>query len=212
MKPLTLVTKRSYFGGLDALQLRAATGRVLSRLHGLPLQRAIVRIDVLEQDFRVTPSASRELAAQLVASGLLRRLDDAGNEFGITDKFRQYAVARVIEPLPRTRAKMLLDHLADLAAHFNRTALQNKYEIEAIAVFGSYMSLERELPELTVGVTGRHRVPARRPADGRATRFTEGHDRIRELLEEQSHFLRAHFFRHLHDVPRPFSVFFKSDG
>ena len=212
MKPLTLVTRRCYFGGLDALQLRAAAGRVLSRLHGLPAQRAIVRIDALEQDFRVTPSASRALADQMVASGLLRRLDDAGNEYGITDKFRQYAVARVIEPLPRTRAKMLLDHLADLAAHFNRTSLQNKYEIEAIAVFGSYMSLERELPELAVGVTGRHRVPARRPADGRATRFTEGHERIRELLEVQSHFVRAHFFRHLHDVPRPFSVFFKADA
>jgi hypothetical protein len=133
MKPLTLVTKRSYFGGLDALQLRAATGRVLSRLHGLPANRAVIRIDALEQDFRVTPSASRDLAAQLVASGLLRRLDDAGNEFGITDKFRQYAVARIIEPLPRTRARMLLEYLADLAAQFNRTALRNKYEIEAIA-------------------------------------------------------------------------------
>jgi hypothetical protein len=212
MKPLTLVTKRTYFGGLDALQLRAATGRVLSRLHGLPAHRAVVRIDVLEQDFRVTPGASRELAAQLVASGLLRRLDPIGNEYGITDRFRQYAVARIIEPLPRTRAKMLLEHLADLAAHFNRTALQNKYEIEAIAVFGSYMSLERDLPELALGVTGRHRMPARRPADGRATRFTEGHERIRELLEVQSHFVRVRFFRHLHDVPRPFGVVFKSDA
>jgi len=210
MKPLTLVTKRLYFG-LDALQLRDATGRVLSRLHGLPPHRATVRLDALEQDFRVTPSASRALADEMVESGLLQRLGVGGIEYGITDKFRQYALARIVEPLPRTRAKMLLDHIADLAGHFNRTATQNKYEIEAVAVFGSYMSLDAGLPELALGVTGRRRTPARRPSDGRATKLIEGHDRIRELFETQSHYVQVSFFRHLQDMPRPFSVIFKSE-
>ncbi len=211
MKALTLVTKRLYFG-LDALQLRDATGRVLSRVHGLPPHRATVRLDALEQDFRVTPSASRALADEMVESGLLHRLGPDGYEYGITDKFRQYALARIVEPLPRTRAKMLLDHIADLAGHFNRTATQNKYEIEAIAVFGGYMSLDAGLPELTIGVTGRRRVPARRPSDGRATRFIDGHERIRELFETQSQYVQVSFFRHLQDAPRPFGVIFKSDA
>ncbi|HEX9302313.1 MAG TPA: hypothetical protein VF959_08195 [Casimicrobiaceae bacterium] len=211
MKALTLVTKRLYFG-LDALQLRDATGRVLSRVHGLPPHRATVRLDALEQDFRVTPSASRALADEMVESGLLHRLGPDGYEYGITDKFRQYALARIVEPLPRTRAKMLLDHIADLAGHFNRTATQNKYEIEAIAVFGGYMSLDAGLSELTIGVTGRRRVPARRPSDGRATRFIDGHERIRELFETQSQYVQVSFFRHLQDAPRPFSVIFKSDA
>src|SRR4030095_16763314 len=154
MKALTLVTKRLYFG-LDALQLRDATGRVLSRVHGLPPHRATVRLDGLAQDLRVTPSASRALADEMVESGLLHRLGPDGYEYGITDKFRQYALARIVEPLPRTRAKILLDHIAELAGHSNRTATQNKYEIEAIAVFGGYMSLDAGLAELSVGVTGR---------------------------------------------------------
>ena len=88
----------------------------------------------------------------------------------------------------------------------------NKYEIDALAVFGPYMSLEPELAEVTVAVTGRRRPPAARPTAGRATQALEGHEQIRELIESQSSYLRALFFQGLDDVPRPFSVIFKSSG
>src|SRR5438094_831329 len=143
MKPLTLLTKRLYFG-LDPLQLR--------------------------EDFRVSSSRGRMLIDEMVQSGILQPLGAGGFEYAITDSFREYAVARIVEPLPRTRAKMLLDHIGDLARHFNRTATQNKYEIEAVVVFGSYMSLEPELPELAVGVIGRRRMPPLRRLDRRAAK------------------------------------------
>ncbi len=74
------------------------------------------------------------------------------------------------------------------------------------------MSLEPELAELTVAVTGRRRPPDERPTAGRATKALQGHEQIRELIEGQSSYLRALFFKSLDDVPRPFSVIFKSSG
>ncbi len=210
MKSVTLVTKRLYFG-LDALRLRDATERVLSRVHGIPPDRATVRLDALVQDFRVSAAASRAMVDEMVRKGLLQPVAPHGSEYGITDKFRQYALARIVEPLPRTRAKMLLDHIAELAAHFNRTATRNKYEIEAIAVYGAYMSRDTELSDLSLGVTGRRRMPGGRPAGGRAVKPVEGSEEIRELFEAQSTFVDVSFFHHLQDVPRPFAVVFRVD-
>lgn len=211
MKAVTLVTRKLYFG-LDAMQMRDSTARVLSRLDEMPPDQPVVNLAALVEDFRVSAAASRPMIDEMVRQGLLERLSDRGAEYGVTDKFRLYADARIIEPLPRSRAKMLLNHVADLAWHFNRTAVENKYEIDALAVFGPFMSLEPELAELTVAVTGRRRPPAERPAAGRATKALQGHEQIRDLVEGQSSYLRAMFFKSLDDVPRPFSVIFKSSG
>ena len=211
MKAVMLVTRKRYFG-FDAQQMRESTARVLSRLQYLPPERAVVKLDALIEDFRISAAASRPVIEEMVRHGLLQRVGERGLEYGITEKFRRYADARIIEPLPRNRAKMLLNHIADLAWHFNRTAVGNKYEIDALAVFGSYMSLEPELSELTVAVTGRRRPPVTRPAAGRATQAQQGHEEIRELIEGQSNYLEAKFFQRLDDVPRPFSVIFKSSG
>jgi len=40
----------------------------------------------------------------------------------------------------------------------------------------------------------------------------QGHEQIRELIEGQSRYLHAKFLKSLDDVPRPFSVIFKSSG
>lgn len=211
MKPVTLVTKRLYFG-LDALRLRDATERVLSRVHGIPPERAKVRLDTLVDDFRVSAAASKAMVDEMVRKGLLRPLAPHGSEYGITERFRQYALARIVEPLPRTRAKMLLDHIADLALNFNRTAANNKYEIEAIAVYGAYMTRDPDLAELSLGVTGRRRPPANRSASGRGAKPVDGSEQIRELFERQSSFVEVSLFHHLQDVPRPFAVVFKADA
>jgi DNA-binding IclR family transcriptional regulator len=184
MKAVTLVTRKLYFG-LDAMQMRDATARVLSRLDGTP-QQPVIKLAALVEDFRVSAAASRPMIDEMVRHGLLQRVSDRTGEYGVTEKFRLYADARIIEPLPRSRAKMLLSHVADLAWHFNRTAIENKYEIDALAVFGPFMSLEPEMGELTVAVTGRRRPPAERPAAGRATKAQEGQEQIRDLIEGQS--------------------------
>ena len=211
MRDVKLVTSKRYFG-FDAQQMLESTARVVSRLHGVPPERAVIPLDKLIEDFRISAAASRPVIDEMVRRGLLRRVGERSLEYGITEKFRRYADAHVVEPLPRSRAKMILNHVADLAWHFNRSAWENKYEIDALAVFGSYMSLEPVLSELTVAVTGRRRPPVTRPAAGRATQALRGHEQIRELIEDQSSYLEAKFFQRLDDVPRPFSVIFKSSG
>ena len=210
MKTMTLVARHLYFG-LDPLRLRDAANRVLSRVPEDTSVNTSVAIDALVEDFRLTPSASRAIVDEMVQSGVLTKLAPSGSSYGITTRFREIARARIIEPLERSQAQLLLGHCAELAAQFNRTAIRNKYEIEAVAVFGSYMTRNRGIAELEVGITGRHRAPGQKNFIGRATTPTEGTERIRALFEKQSGFIEVHFFKRLSDVPRPFSVVFKAD-
>jgi len=210
MKTMTLVARHLYFG-LDPLRLRDAANRVLSRVPEDTSVNTSVAIDALVEDFRLTPSASRAIVDEMVQSGVLTKLAPSGSTYGITTRFREIARARIIEPLERSQAQLLLGHCAELAAQFNRTAIRNKYEIEAVAVFGSYMTRNRGIAELEVGITGRHRAPGQKNFIGRATTPTEGTERIRALFEKQSGFIEVHFFKRLSDVPRPFSVVFKAD-
>jgi DNA-binding IclR family transcriptional regulator len=207
----TLVSQRLYFG-LPALRLRDATGRVLMRVIGMPAHRATVNLQAFSEDFQLSTNASRELIEKMIQSGLLERLSPTGIDYGITAKFREYAQARIVEALPRERAQLLLTHVAEMAAQFNRKEARNKYEIETIAVFGSYMSLDSGLSELSIGITGRRRAPAERAVVGRATVQTEGTQQIRGMFQELSGYLRVHFFQQLSEAPRPFSVIFKAEN
>jgi hypothetical protein len=209
MRTSTLVANRLYFG-LDALRLRAAAGRVLARVQDAPPERATVRVDALAEDFRVSAAATRPLVDEMVRQGLLARLAPGGIEYAITDRLRECAHAPIVEPLPRLRAQMLLAHLADIALHFNRTATHNKYEIDAIAVFGEYLGHEPQIAELALGVTGRRRLTVRDAAAGRGAGALQGHERIRTLLERQGEVIDVRFFHRLGDVPRPFSVVFRA--
>ena len=208
MNALQLVTRHLYFG-IDPVTLRSAAERVLNRVHGQPPERATVALDILARDFQLSPRDSLAMVEEMVRGGLLERPQPDSDQYVITDKFRLYAQARIVEPMARTRAQMLLTHMGDLAEHFNRTASRNKYEIEELAVYGSFMSREPELPELAIGVTGRRRAPDTRPIVGRATTFTAGREQISRMFEELSSFVQVRFFHRLQDVPRPFSVFFR---
>jgi len=210
VKALTLVTRRLYFG-VDARRLRDATERVLLRVQGLPPERARVNLDALTQDFGWKAETSRSIVEQMIQGGLLHRLSPHAAEFGITDKFRRCATARIVDPLPRERAALLLAHLADIARQFNETDERNKYEIDTIAVFGAYMSNDNELTDLPLGVTGRRRTPPARALFGRATAPTDGTEQIRALLEAPSAFIAVSFVHKLADLPKPFSVVFKAE-
>lgn len=208
MNSFQLVTRHLYFG-LDPVHLRTSAERVLTRVIGQPAERAAVPLDVLAHDFQLSPRESLSMIEQMVRGGLLARKQIDSDQYVITDKFRQYAQARIVEPLPRTRAQLLLTHVAEMAQHFNRTAARNKYEIEELAVFGAYMSREPELPELSIGVTGRRRAPDTRPLAGRANAPVTGHEQIRKMFEDLSSFVQITFYRSLQNVPRPFTVFFR---
>src|SRR5438477_4037180 len=99
MKARTLVTQRLYFG-LKAIDLRAATGRVLSRVVGLPPERARASARHLRQDFGVDTVQANTLVEQLVAEGLLEPPGELQADYGGTARFVEYASPRVTEPPP----------------------------------------------------------------------------------------------------------------
>jgi hypothetical protein len=206
---MTLVRKRLYFG-MDPLRLRDAANRVLTRVPEDVTAPAIVGFEALAEDFLLTASASRVAVDQMVQEGYLERQAER-DAYNLTDRFRAVARARIIEPLPRKDAQELVARFRQMAAHFNRTATRNRYEIEALAVFGTYMSTQDDLPDLSIGIAGRRRPPEAQPRFGRATTQSEGTAQLRALFEAQSSFVQVTLFRRVHDAPRPFSVIFKAD-
>jgi hypothetical protein len=210
MKTMTLVARHLYFG-MDPLRLRDAANRVLSRVPEDTSISASVKLDALIEDFHLTPNVSKAIIEEMVQSGVLTKLPPSvGAEYGITSRFREIARARIIEPLERSQAQLLLAHCGEVAERFNRTAHRNKYEIEAIAVYGHYMTRQKAIAELDLAITGRHRQPEHQKTFiGRASTPSEGTTEIRELFEKQSGFIDVRFFKRLSDVPRPFSVIFK---
>ena len=209
MKARTLVTQRLYFG-MDALSLRAATGRVLSRVVGLPPERARISARSLRQDFGVDTVQGNALVGQFVADGLLEPPGELQADYGITERFVEYASARVVEPLPRERAKQLLAHACELAARVNGEWTRNPLEIEALAPFGCYMSRDRKLAELPLGIVVRPR--ARRPRWGRLQTKNDGAREIRAEFRELSSFIHVRMVNDTRRLPRPFSVAFHADS
>jgi len=207
---MTLVRKQLYFG-LEPLKLRDAATRVLTRVPDDVTAPAIVGFAALTEDLAMNSSSGRRAVDQMVQQGYLERLSDTRDTYNVTERFRALALARIIEPLPRAQAQELVARFKQMAALFNRTAARNRYEIEALAVFGTYMSTQDDLPELSIGIAGRRRPPAEQPRFGRATTQSEGTAELRALFEAQSSFVQVSLFRRVHDAPRPCSVIFKAD-
>ena len=76
------------------MQMRDASARVLARLRSGTPGRAVIRLDALVEDFRVSAAASRPMIDEMLRHGLLEQQDTSRGEYGITDKFRRYANAR----------------------------------------------------------------------------------------------------------------------
>jgi len=211
MKARTLVTQRLYFG-MDALNLRAATGRVLSRVVGLPPERARVSARSLRQDFGVDTALGNALVAQLVTEGLLEPPADLQADYGLTERFFEYASARVVEPLPRERARQLLADACALAARVNGEWTRNPLEIEAVAPYGCYMSRDRQLAELPLGIVVRTRPAALRARWGRIQSKSDGARAIRTEFRELSSFIHVRMVNDTRLLPRPFAVAFHADS
>jgi hypothetical protein len=70
MKIRTLISNQLYFG-LEPLDLRRGTERTLSRVFGLPADRARVTRETLREDFRLDTAGSEALVHAFVSDGLL---------------------------------------------------------------------------------------------------------------------------------------------
>ena len=210
MKVRTLVTHRLYFG-VDALNLRAATARVLARIVGLPPARARVSARSLCQDFGVDTVSGQTLIDELVAKGLLDPPDELQPDYGLTERFLEFAAARVVEPLPRERARQLLVDACALAARVNDEWTHNPLEIEAVVPFGGYMSRDTKLAELSIGIVVRPRM-ARRARWGRMKTKSDGAREIRAEFRELSSFIHVRMVNETRLLPRPFTVAFHADS
>ncbi len=210
MKVRTLVTQRLYFG-LDALTLRAATARVLARVVGLPPARARVSLRNLCQDFGVAAERGQALVDELVRERLLEPPDELQADYGLTARFVEFAAARVVEPLPRERARQLLAHACALATHVNEQWTHNPLEIEALVPFASYMTRDPYLAELSLGIVVRPRALARRARWGRMKSKSDGAREIRAEFRELSSFIQLRMVNEARLLPRPFAIAFHAD-
>jgi len=210
MKVRTLVTQRLYFG-LDAVQLRAAAGRAAARIVGLSPDRARVSAVNLRQDFAVDTIEGQALVNELVSEGLLKLDSEQHGDYRLTDRFLEFAAARVVDPLPRSRAKLLLAEACELAERINDEWLHNRIEIVAIATYGEYMRRDDKIAELKLGIVVRSREPTWRARFGRMTTKAQGATEIRNAFRELSSFVRVRLVTEMAILPRPFSVIYQLD-
>lgn len=207
--PRTLVTRRLYFG-LDALRLREASGRVLSRVVGLPPERANVSGVDLRRDLGVDTVLAQSVVGEMVAEGLLCPRDDSSEHYRITERFAALAMARVVEPLSRARARAIVARACLLARAINDEWSRNPMMVEAIAPFGAYLSREPELDALPLGIVVTVR-PASRRARFRMHEKPDGARAIRAAFRELSSFVEPLLVTAVSDLPRPHAVVFQAD-
>jgi hypothetical protein len=210
MKVRTLVTDRRYFG-VDPMTLRAAAARVLARVVGMPPGRAMVSAQALKQDFGVNTAMGRVVVDELVAGGLLLPHARDESDFHIHPKFMEFASARVVEPLPRARARLLVAKACELAARHNAGASRNPLAIDALVVFGAYMTRDSRLAELPLALVVRPRT-GDRPRWGRVMGGSEGAERLRADFGALSSFFRVRIVTATAALPRPFAVVYDADA
>ena len=103
-----------------------------------PPEQARIDVRSLGEAFHLDAPASWELLRALLMGGLL--YPDGSGGYLPTRHFREYALASVVAPLSRTRAKALIDRACELAARINADWVGNPLQIWTVAVSGSYMS------------------------------------------------------------------------
>jgi len=209
MKSKTLVADRRYYG-LDPVTLRAAAGRVAARVAGLPPERARVRGAFLRQDFNLDTVEGRVLLDDLCAGGLLERPPGPTSDFLVTPRMLELAAARVVEPLPRAKAKALVVRACELAERVNRHWARNPLEVAMVVPYGPYFGGEERLDTLPIALVVRSRPGSRRAMFNRLSK-TDGARGMRESFAELSSFVRVHLVTGLEDVPRPYTVAWQAE-
>jgi hypothetical protein len=206
VKARRLVADQKYFG-LEAGLFRTGAGRALARLSGQPPERARIDTHSLGHDFLLDSAASAALLSELLAGGML--YPDGMGRYRPTRLFREYALASVVAPLQRERAKALLDRACALAATINSDWDQVPFRIAMMAVSGSYMTRRDQLPELSLslGFCRRPEAPAPRPAPSLSR--DDGLRQVVDAMRTLSSFIVVRVVIDRKAVQRPFSVVFE---
>jgi hypothetical protein len=202
-----LIVDQRYFG-LGARAFHAGAERMLERITAQAPAPANIELECLGNDFQLEPADSLGLLRALLTGGLL--VPDGTGYYQPTARFREYALAPLVAPLSRPRAKMLVDAVCDRAAQINADWARNPFEVKMVAVAGSYMSRNDQLPELSLWLVLRSRREKQtrrwRPMLSKA----EGLRQILTAVSAPSSFIVARIVAHKSVVPRPFSVVFQA--
>ncbi len=209
MKIRTLISNQLYFG-LEPLDLRRGTERTLSRVFGLPPERVRVNAQTLREDFRVDTAEGDALLHSFVTAGLLQPDPQTAGNYRLTERFHEFAQARVIAPLERAEAKDLIDKGCRLAAQINADRTWNPLMIDTMGVSGPYMSRSDYVAEITFWPVVKARAQVRPRRFGPPMSKAEGSSEIRGALRELSSFITVHLVTDTASVERPFSVPFRA--
>jgi hypothetical protein len=194
--------------GLDALAFRTGAARVLARLGAPTSTQAGIDIRGIGEDFQLDAAASWTLVRALLAGGLLQP-DGTGRYFP-TVRFREYAGAYVVAPLSRARAKRLIDRAIELATRINATWTQNLYQIQELAVAGSFMSRSDPLPELSLWLVLEKRPETRALRSKASPGADHAMQQIVAAMRALSSFAIVHVVRDRSEVSRPFILVFEA--
>jgi hypothetical protein len=202
-----LISSERYFG-LAARVFHAGAQQMLARISAQPADTGQLDLECLGRDFSLDPAPSLALLRAMVEGGLL--VPDGTGYYRPTARFVEYALAPVVAPLSRARAKSLIEAVHKTAERVNAEWAQNPLQIRTIAVSGSYMSRSDRLPELTVWLVLRPRpaAPSRRwrPMVSKGT----GLRQILSAIDALSSFIRVRIVASKRAVPRPFCVVFEA--
>jgi len=209
MKIRTLVTHRRYFG-LEPRAFRAGATRALAGTSTLPPEAVRFDLRSLGEHFGLDAPASEALLHELLKGRLLEPIGTG--LYRPTERFREYALARVVAPLPRARAKALIAKACALSAHINADCVRNPFLIGIVAVSGSYMNRGDKLAELTLWLVVHPRPRGSSRQWRRSLGKTDGSRQIIALFRSLSSFIVVHLVSDKGLVRRPFSVVFQTDA
>jgi hypothetical protein len=210
MKIRTLISNQLCFG-LEPLAFRRGANRAIHRVAKLPPEQARASAETLASDFRLDLAGAQTLLDTFVANGLLQPDPMRAASYLLTDRFAEFALARVVPPLPRMRAKELLDQACKLAAKINAEWTHNPLMIDMIAVSGGYMSRHTRIPELILWPVVRRRpeVSASRLVGSIAKADAAGE--IDSALRALSSFIVVRTVADRNSIERPFAVPFRQE-
>jgi hypothetical protein len=194
--------------GLDALAFQNGAARVLARLGAPTSSQMGIDIRELSSDFRLDTTVGWTLLRALRDGGLLQ--PDGTGRYYPTARFREYAHACVVAPLSRARAKLLIDRAIELATRINAKWTQNPYQIQQVAVAGSYMSRSDLLPELSLWLVLEKRAETRALRRTASPGADQPVHQIAAAMRGVSSFAVVHVARDRQEVSRPFIVVFEA--
>jgi len=188
--------------------LRAGAARALARISKQPPEQAWIDVHSLGNDFKLDALTGEALLRAFLTAGLLH--PDGTGAYRPTDIFREYAAACVVAPLPRARAKALIIRACRQAARINSDLAQNPFQIDMVAVSGSYMSRRDQLPELSLSLSLRRRREARIPRSRSSLSRRDALCQILKSMNSLSSFIAVRIVTNSQAVQRPFSVVFQA--